>query len=143
MLQRFLDIISKFVPLNPLRGKEHLLGKLNPDRFYVENVRALLGISTRTAQLICDSAVRQGAFNRSIGVLCPDKNIGASADTEANLPEYVLCTIVTDGEYEEAMFPTGSLEKIAFYQLIEETVKVPQTNAEPTPFLYGSSAQDV
>jgi hypothetical protein len=142
LLQKFLQIISKFVSLNPLRGKEHLLAKLNPDRFYVENVRALLGVSTRTAQLICDSAVRQGAFNRYIAVLCPDKNIGASAEDEAKLPEYVLCTIEQDGEYEQVVLPTNTLERISFYQLSKEE-RVPEINEKPTRRIFRSSAQDI
>lgn len=120
LLERFLTIISNLFPLNPLAGKEHLLERLNPDRFYVENVRALLGVSQHTAQRICDAAVRQGAFNQRIGVLCPDKNIGVSAEKESDLPPYVNCVVERDGEYEEVELPTASLERIVFYQLDDE-----------------------
>jgi hypothetical protein len=117
--------------VNPLAGKEHLLARLNPDRFYVENVRALLGVSHRTAQRICDTAVRQGAFVQRVGVLCPDKNIGASAETESGLPEYVRCVVEQDGEYEEIELRTDALERITFYQLDDE---------EASTLLHGSAA---
>src|SRR5882724_1340141 len=70
LLQRFLAIMSEVFPVNPLAGKEDFLTKLDPERFYVENVRALLNVSHFTAQQICNTAVRQGIFLQQIGVLC-------------------------------------------------------------------------
>ncbi len=143
LLQRFLTIISEAFPVNPLAGKQHLLAELNPDRFYLENVRALLGVSNRMAKRICNAAVRQGAFVQRVGVLCPDKNIGASAEDEAHLPDHVLCIVERDGEYEEIELPTDSLDRITFYQLSDAEEEAEEHDIPPPPFIYGSSAQNV
>jgi len=82
----------------------------------LENVRALLGVSKKTARIICDTAVRRGTFIQYIGVLCPDKNIGASAESEASLPAVVRCIVERDGQYEEEELPTSELERITFYK---------------------------
>jgi len=125
LLRKFLDIISKFVQVDPLSDKEAaLLAKLNPDRIYLENVRTLLNVSPQTARRICETAVRQGLFTRKIGVLCPDKNIGATAQTEDQLPATVHCTIEREGQFEEEDIPTEQLDKITFYQLNDDTASL-------------------
>lgn len=116
LLQKFLDKISALLPFDPLGGKADVLAKLNPDRFYLENVRAVLGVSKITAQIICDTAVRRGTFSQYVGVLCPDQNIGASAENEAELPAFVRCIVERDGQYEEEELPTSELARITFYK---------------------------
>ena len=120
-LEKFLDIISRFLPFDSTSGIEEALARLNPDKFYLENVRSVLGVSDQRALQICESAVRQGFLKRRVEVLCPDGSAAASSDTEAGLPPIVRCWREEDGHYEEVELPTNVLQKISFYQLNEST----------------------
>jgi hypothetical protein len=118
LLTRFLDTISKFVPGDPfMGGNPDEIAKLDPDKIYVENVRAAMRVSTRQAQLYCETAVRQGVFDRLVEVVCPDDVVAASAPTESELPETVHCWTERDGELEDVMLPTAALTKRTFYRL--------------------------
>lgn len=119
LFQRFLNTISNVIP-ERLMGDMDALSKLNPDKFYVENVRAVLGVSTGTAQRLCDTAVRQGTFRRFVEVVCPDGSVAASADSEAQLPETVTCWSEHNGHYDEITMPTRDLTKTVFYRLSDE-----------------------
>src|SRR5205085_4060213 len=110
-LEKFLEIISRLIPVNPLSGIEDVLAKLDPRKFYIENVRSLLGISHKKALQICETAVRHGYFERRIEVLCPDGRVAASADSEANLPASVRCWHEEDEHYEEIELATADLQK--------------------------------
>jgi 2-phospho-L-lactate transferase/gluconeogenesis factor (CofD/UPF0052 family) len=119
-LTKFLDIISRILPINPISGIEEALADLNPEKIYIENVRSLLGVSYRKALEICETAVRQGFFKRGIEVQCPDGAVAASVESEAELPETVNCLMEENGEYEEVEYPVNKLHKITFYRLDEQ-----------------------
>jgi hypothetical protein len=118
LLTRFFDAISKHLPGDPFMGGNPAeVAKLNPGKFYVENVRKAMRVSTRQAQLYCDTAVRQGIFDRYVEVLCPDEVVATSARTESELPETVHCWMERAGELEDVILPTASLTKRTFYRL--------------------------
>ncbi len=117
LFKRFLKVISVYLPGDGLSGKEEALSKLNPDKFYLENVRSVLGVSHRGALKLCDSAVRQGFFSRRIEVMCPDGAVAASADSEEQLPAFVRCLSKDDDHFEEVELPTKTLCKITAYSL--------------------------
>ena len=115
-LTKFLDTISKFLPGDPLfGGNAEAIASLNPDKIYLENVRNALGVSSSKAQLICETAVRQGLFDRYIEVVCPDGAVAASAHTESELPETVHCWMEHEGQLEEVQLATKALPKTTFY----------------------------
>ena len=97
-----------------------LLARLNPDKFYIENVRSILGISYKSAQGICETAVRQGLFSRGVEVKCPDGAVAAVAANESELPEFVRCWTEHEGILEPEDLPTAELEKTTFYRLNDE-----------------------
>ena len=115
--QKFLDIINPFPSENPISGIEDALARLNPDKIYVENVRSLLDVSYRTAEQMCETAVRQGFFTKRIEVLCPDDSVAVSAEKEDDLPATVTRWQETDGDYEEIVLNTNTLRRIVFYAL--------------------------
>jgi len=102
-----------------------MLSRLNPDKFYIENVRSILGVSHVAAVQICEAAVRQGLFERRVEVVCPDGAVAASADTEANLPETVRCWHEEEGLLEPEELPTKQLEKTTFYRLNDKSDSLP------------------
>lgn len=47
-----------------LKRRLEVLDHMNPERIYVENVRAFLGVNKKVATWLCDKAVRDGYFSR-------------------------------------------------------------------------------
>jgi hypothetical protein len=126
LFNKFLQIIENLVPYQGLTEYQaKTLAKLNPDKIYIENVRSLLGTTHATAVRICETAVRQGLFERRIEVKCPDGAVAASADCEAHLPETVRCWHIEDGHPEPEYLLTKDLEKATFYRLNDESTSVP------------------
>jgi hypothetical protein len=124
--QRFSNIISK--ALSPAEVQE--LIKLNPDKFYVENVRSLLGVSSSRAAQICETAVRQGVFKRGIEVLAPDGAVVYTTEHEAELPPTVHFWIDRDGQYEEGEADTQQAPKRTYYRLIDDDSRAAETHAK-------------
>jgi len=126
LLSKLFQIISRIAPDPKLSDKEaEMLSALNPDKFYAENVRHILGVSHASAVRICETAVRQGIFERLVEVKCPDGAVGASADTEDHLPPTVRCWHRDGGFLEAEDIATKTLEKTTFYRLHEQPDSVP------------------
>src|SRR5690242_18041624 len=121
LLKRLFQIISNSVPAPALSESEaELLTRLNPDKFYVENVRSILNTSYSNALRILETGVRQGVFLKGIEVRCPDGAVAVTAEKETDLPKQVRCWIQHDGHLEPEMLPTENLEKAFYYRLNEE-----------------------
>ncbi len=126
-LTKLLDSISHIIPSDPVENIETSLArlpkekKLDPEKFYAETVRYLLGVSKQRAEDICETAVRQGFLKRGIEVLCPETNaVAASVESEAQLPATVRCWQERDGSTYEDELPTSELERLTFYRLNEQ-----------------------
>jgi hypothetical protein len=115
----FWRAISNLVPDRLALGDLDALARLNPEKIYVENVRAVLRLSHGAAVTICESAVRQGLFARGVEVVCPDGSVPASATTEAALPSEVSCWAEEDGDMIEQRYATRDLRKVVFYRLVD------------------------
>lgn len=98
-------------------GREEALARLDPEKIYVENVRQALGVTTRIATVLCETAVRQGVFVRAVEVRCPDGSVPAIAATEADLPPVVRCHVEDEGFADEVEVLTTTLPKVVFYRL--------------------------
>lgn len=122
-LKKLFNIINSSIRQKTLSAEEETaLLNLNPDRFYIENVRSLLGISHTEAIRVCETAVRQGVFKRGIEILAPDGSVVASAESEADLPRRVQFWMDEGGHHEEAEADAATLQKQSFYRLIDEPV---------------------
>jgi hypothetical protein len=118
LFEKFLDLISKvFLPTPLPRDLSRELSKLDPRKIYVENVRSILGVSSKAAEEVCETAVRRGVFKRRVEVLCPDGSVAAVAESESRLPATVNCTQDEDGHFSEEEIATKSLKTKRFYQL--------------------------
>lgn len=126
LLKKLFQIIRNAVPAPTLSESQALeLARLNPEKFYAENVRSILGVSYKSALRICETAVRQGIFERRVEVKCPDGAVAASADTEANLPSVVRCFRQEEQHFEMEEIPTAQLEKTVFYRLRDDADSIP------------------
>jgi hypothetical protein len=121
-LERLFDTISMVIPGASLSDDEwRALSALDPEKIYVENVRSVLGVSHQAAVRICETAVRQGLFQKRVEVMCADGTVVASAGTDEELPSMVHCWREEDGNIEEVEVPTSSLDKTRFYRLNEDS----------------------
>lgn len=116
--KKFWQRISDLLPDRLVLSDPSALSRLDPDKIYPENVRAILGVSAAHAIRICETAVRQGLFRRRVEVVCPDGSVAASAAVERDLPETVRCWSEEGGEYHESEVATRELKKVTFYQLL-------------------------
>jgi hypothetical protein len=98
-------------------GNPAEVARLDPNKIYVENVRAAMRTSTKRAQRYCDTAVRQGVFERFVEAIAPDDTVVASAPTEQELPQTVHRWVEQNGEIEEVTLQTVELAKRTFYRL--------------------------
>ena len=115
--ERFYSAIKRIFGGEFITGNLDALASLDPSRIYVENVRSVFGVSHTAAVRFCETAVRQGIFERLIEVRCPDGSVPTSAPTEDKLPDTVPCYTHTDGFLEVVYLPTSELPKTVFYRL--------------------------
>jgi hypothetical protein len=108
------------LPDRSFLGDPEALTRLNPNKIYTENVRSVLGVSSKSAKRIIDTAVRQGVFQRCVEVVCPGGAVAASAESEDKLPDTVRCWKEEDGNHEEVLISTRELSKSVFYRLKDE-----------------------
>jgi hypothetical protein len=131
LFQKFFETISRLLPERALIGNPEALADLNPNKIYLENIRSVLGVSSRSAQRICDTAVRQGVFRKYVEVVRPDGAGVVAAESENELPEFVRYWKEEGGNYEELSIPTREHSKTVFYRLNdEEASREPHT--QPT-----------
>ena len=126
MLERFLDLIIKYVPVSPLSGIEEKLSKLDPDKIYVENVRSILNVSYNTALQLCEQAVGQGYFKRGIEIKCPDETVAKVVYPGDKIPDTVKCLENEEGFYKEVDLPTKDLDTRPFY-ILNDAAALKQT----------------
>jgi hypothetical protein len=133
-LSKFWQTISGLIPVRGLSEEESLrLSSLNPKKIYIENVRSILGVSYGSAKRICETAVRQGFFQRYVEFKSPEGAVVAvaPAEKEGQIPKTVHYSAETaDGFLEEVEAPTESLTKTTFYRL----------NDRPSPISFARTA---
>jgi hypothetical protein len=88
-----------------------------PDKLFVENVRAFFDVPKENAEYLCEQAVKAGLLTKKTGLSCPnDQRIIAVLDEEVPLPESVSCEVCEDLEREQTTFNTSDLNRVLFYQ---------------------------
>ncbi len=80
--------LLNFTQLKELKG-------LNTKRFFVENVRVILGSSTREARHICEVGVKEGLFTKKTGVVCKscERIIKSYNDKEIDPSQTITCDL--------------------------------------------------
>ncbi|WP_228853281.1 hypothetical protein [Aegicerativicinus sediminis] len=99
---------------------EKAISQLNPDRIYLENIRALLGTNTTIAKLICNTAVRQGYFEKRFAVECGNEDDGrivATYNSQEEIPETITCDLC-EMEGKKSTFKKEDLRIYPIYKYI-------------------------
>jgi hypothetical protein len=115
LFEEFLKRISSKILLTPKRLEA--IAALDPSHIYVENVRALFGVSTGVAKRFCEFAVRQGVLQKRIEVRCPDQTVVDEARSIEELRRTVNCFEEVDGHIVEVSYETSRLKTSEFYVL--------------------------
>lgn len=99
--------------------KRKAVEAIDPQRIYVENVRAFFGFPEPVARLILETAVREGALERRVGLLCPyDRHIVKSVSSEEETPDAVPC-LACEAEGRQEAHSRSEMGALTFYRLVE------------------------
>lgn len=106
--------------LESIQRKLEAIRSTNPNRIYVENIRAFYNMTTFEARLLCELAVREGLFIKKYGVTCPNtscRRILATYSSKKEIPQVINCSICEDKGEESFEFKVKPEDIITFYQL--------------------------
>jgi hypothetical protein len=118
---RLLEIIDSSIIGAFVSEKQQIIERTNPDKIYVENVRAFFNTSYTIANFLCEKAVKFGYFEKYIGVQCPRHgNIIYTANHEIDVEIDVKCFTCEDLGFEDFEFLIKDLRPIIFYRLIKK-----------------------
>lgn len=71
---KLLEVIDKTKIGKWVSKKQEQIENTDPQKIYVENIRAFFGVSTKIALYMCDSLVKQKKLSKHIGYICPNDN---------------------------------------------------------------------
>lgn len=120
-----LEAFSRLIDFGPFRRfverKQTAIERIDPERIFVENIRAVFGLPHRVARFLLDVATREGSLERKIGVLCPyDRHIVKSFpdDSERKAPETVHCFVCEAAGRDDSDHVPSEMERLVFYRLV-------------------------
>lgn len=90
--------------------------KWYPEKFYPENLRSYLDISTSEATEIIVKALTNKWIIQGFEILSPDGSVIKSIMQGDTIPEYVEADVEHDGVYEHEEFLTHTLDTRIFYK---------------------------
>jgi hypothetical protein len=120
LLEKFSNIIDRSRIGAAVDFRKKLIQETDPDRIYVENIRSFFAISHVTAKLLCDLAVKQGAFERRNGFLCPNcKSIIGDFACGFDIPQTLKCESCEMMGEDRYTFKSSECQIIPFYKVIK------------------------
>lgn len=117
--ERLLNVIDSSWIGAAVDRRMELMRKTDPEHIYVENIRSFFNVTYGIAKFFCESAVRQGVFNRRIGYMCPNDNrIIMYAAPGEEISDTVVCHICEADGKEECEFKIEEVPTIEVYSLV-------------------------
>lgn len=121
--EKFWNLINR-TPIGSIVDKRiNIMENTNPDRIYVENIRAFYNLPYPLAKTLCEVAVKEHVFRKKIAVFCPNSNCNRlikSYNIGEEQDETLTCTQCLLREEEEHSFNTKDLQKEIYYQLVRK-----------------------
>lgn len=109
--------MSKFI-----ERKANIIEHTDPERIYVENIRAFFNLPKRAARLMCDLAVRQKYFRKKYAINCRScGRVIGTVDSIEKLPSHIHCEDCELEERDEKLYDFKPTERdtLVFYQVIQ------------------------
>lgn len=117
---KFSQIIDRSFIGKAVDRKMRIWEELNPDKFYVENIRHFFNLSTRLARFFCEVAVKHGAFTKQFEIICPNegRSLGVFKN-KSDIPKTIECQNcqMLENDY---IFDTSNCDIIEFYSLAKK-----------------------
>lgn len=120
LFEKFLNLIDQTPIGSIIEKKLDIVEKTDPNRIYVENIRAFYNLPYVLAKALCEQAVREKIFKKKIAIICPNdtcKRVIKSYDFGEPQDETVTCLQCELDENEKYEFDTKYLKQEIFYQL--------------------------
>lgn len=93
----------------------------DPERIYVENIRSFFGFPYRVAFLLCEAAVKEGIFEKRVGLACPKcGRILTSEEPGTPSSERLACETCMADERDQWEFARSELPTVPFYRLLHQ-----------------------
>lgn len=115
-----LNLLTLFGRTPTTEERVAVLEKMMDGKLYVENVRAFFNIPIENARFLCERGVREGIFNRRVGVLCKNadcRRVLTDAESATALPGQVSCKNCEDMDEAAYRFESKKLDEVTFYVL--------------------------
>lgn len=120
LLEKFSNIIERSPVGAAVDYRKRLIQETDPNRIYIENISSFFSISYKLAQWLCDLAVKEGAFEKRIGVFCPNcEALLADFGEQEKLPYAVTCESCQMMDERNFEFKTSECRTIIFYRIIK------------------------
>jgi hypothetical protein len=120
LFEKFLNLIDHTFIGSIIGKKMDIIENTDPDRIYVENIRAFYNLPFSAAKTFCEIAVRENIFKKKIALFCPNddcRRVIKSYDAAEKQDETVICLQCQLKENDNFCFETKNLKKEIFYQL--------------------------
>lgn len=118
---KLLEIIDKTQIGKWVSKKQDQIEKTDPQKIYVENIRSFFGVSTKIAQFMCDSLVKQKKLTKRIGYICPNhlckKIIFSERHGNTLKKAEVHCINCEIRGQDSFSFDKNKLSTVIFYQI--------------------------
>ena len=114
-----MSIVNK-IKKGLVAEKERKLLEIDPDRFYVENIRSFYNLTTPVARFLCELAVKHKLFNKKFGLICPNEECGCIIKSYAPgepIDDLLTCETCEILGREPYQFSSDSLKRMPYYQL--------------------------
>lgn len=116
--KKYLKIIDRTFIGSFVETKKKIIEIIDPDRFYLENIRSFFNFPRFFAKFLCELAVRRGLFNKRLGILCPNcQRIIKSYKYGEEIGETFHCKICQSLRKPVYEFNKYQIKKLEFYQL--------------------------
>lgn len=120
LLEKFSSIIDRSAIGKAVGYREELIKQTDPDRIYVENIRSFFHIPFKMAEWLCQAAVKEGAFEKRVGFLCPnDQSLIDDVSDGEKPPSELTCKSCEIMGEEKHQFSPSECRQITFYKLIK------------------------
>jgi hypothetical protein len=120
LFEKFLNLIERTPIGSIIENKLNIIEKTDPDRIYVENIRAFYNLPYVVAKTLCEQAVREKIFKKKIAIICPNddcKRVIKSYDFDETQDQTITCVQCESRENEKYQFDIKELKQEIFYQL--------------------------